>query len=72
MQDYWDLVKTVRYYRGADYMGWQKYSFKSRYFEILSWLRSDAAHSVKIGRKTISLDNINELPVSKGDFCNAV
>ena len=54
---------VVRYYRGSEYMGWQKYSFKSRFFEVRNWLQSDAAHSVHIGRLIVTLDNINDLPV---------
>ena len=60
-------LDTVRYYRGLEYMGWQKYSFKSRFFEVRNWLQSDAAHSVRIGRLVVTLDNINALPVNERD-----
>jgi len=60
-------LDTVRYYRGSEYMGWQKYSFKLRFLEVRSWLQSDAAHSVRIGRLVVTLDNINALPVNERD-----
>lgn len=61
-------LSTVRFYRGADYMGWKKYSFKSRFFEVRNWLQSDSAHSVRIGRLEVKIDNINQLPVNERDF----
>lgn len=61
-------LNTVRYYRGSDYVGWQKYSFKLRFFEVRNWLQSDTAHSVRIGRLVVTLDNINALPVNERDM----
>ena len=60
-------LDTVRYYRGSEYMGWQNYAFKLRFFEVRNWLQSDAAHSVRIGRLVVTLDNINALPVNERD-----
>lgn len=61
-------LDTVRYYRGSKYMGWQKYSFKSRFFEVRNWLQSDPEHSVRIGRLFVTLDNISALPINERDW----
>jgi hypothetical protein len=66
--EYENKVKTVRYFRGDIYMGWQSYSWKMRFLEIRDWLASHPTHSVKVGRLHITMENINALPVNQKDF----
>jgi len=66
--EYENKVKTVRYFRGDTYMGWQSYGWKMRYLEIRNWLQSDATHSVKVGRLHVTMENISALPVNQKDF----
>ena len=61
-------LSAVRYYRASEYMGWQKYGYKMRFMEIRNWLNSDDCHSVRIGRLTISAQNIVDLPINERDL----